>query len=153
METMKIIRNMAWCHLYLVGFAMNSFPTHSCDAWTEYGAGASNVFGLDGAIFNSIASHHGLELGSGGVACCGLAFASDYGIAYLAFHEVFVALAGGLNHCHGRCGPHVKVGKAAAYAIWFVVEGDVFALGGSDNPFASGVVTDSETIVFQLGEG
>jgi hypothetical protein len=54
----------------------------------------------------------------------------------------------GLNHCHGQCGPHVDVGKAAAYTIWFAMEGDVFALGGSDNPFASGVVADGETVVF-----
>jgi hypothetical protein len=37
--------------------------------------------------------------------------------------------------------------------VWFTVEGDVFALGVSDNPFASGVVTDGENIIFQLGEG
>jgi hypothetical protein len=111
------------------------------------------VFGFDGAFFNSFASHHGLELGVGGVACHGLAFASNYVAAYLAFCEAFVVLADGLNHCHGQCGPHVEVGKATAYAIWFPVEGDVFALGGSDDPFASGVVTDCETIVVQLGEG
>ncbi len=62
-------------------------------------------------------------------------------------------LADGLNHCHSQCGLHVEVGKATAYAVWFAVEGDVFALGGSDNPFVSGVVTDGETVVFQLGEG
>ncbi len=111
------------------------------------------MFGFDGAIFDSVASHHGLELGVRGVACHGLAFASNYGIAYLLFCEAFVALVDGLNHCHGQCGPHAEVGKAAAYAIWFAVEGNVFALGGSDDPFASGVVTDGETIVFQLGEG
>ena len=59
----------------------------------------------------------------------------------------------GLNHCHGQCGPHAEVGKAAAYAIWFAVEGNVFALGGSDDSFVSGVVTERETTVFQLGEG
>ncbi len=113
---MKIVRNTAWRCLYLAGFAKNSFPAHSCNAWTEYGVGVSNVFGFDGEIFNSVAFHNGLELGIGGVACRGLAFAGNYGIAYLVFCEAFVALADGLNHCHGQCGPHVDVGKAAAYA-------------------------------------
>ena len=111
------------------------------------------MFGFDGVIFNSVASHHGLELGDGGVACHSLAFVSDYGIAYLAFCEAFTALADGLNHCHGQCGPHVEVVKAASHAVWFTVEGGVFALGGSDNPSASDVVTYGETVVFQLGEG
>ncbi len=85
METMKIVRSTAWRRLYLLGFAMNSFPAHSCDAQTKYGIGISDVFRFDGAIFISVASHHGLELGVGGVACHGLAFGSDYGVAYLAF--------------------------------------------------------------------
>ncbi len=153
METIKIVGNTAWLCLYLAGFATDSFPAHSCNARTEYGVGISNVFGFDGAIFNSIASHHGLELGIVWVACHDLAFASNYGIAYLAFREAFIVLADGLNHCHGRCGPHVEVVKAASHAVWFTVEGDVFALGGSDNPSASGVVTYGETVVFQLGEG
>jgi hypothetical protein len=85
METMKIIKNTTWRRLYLVGFAANSFPAHSCDARTKYGVGVSNVFGFDEAIFNSVASDHGLNLGVGGVACHGLAFASDYGIVYLMF--------------------------------------------------------------------
>ncbi len=150
---MKIVGNTAWCRLYVVRFATSSSSAHSCNVWTEYGGGISNVFGFDREIFNSVASHHGLKLGVGGVACHGLAFASNYGIAYLAFCEAFVALADGLKHCHGRCGPHVEVGNAAAHSVWFAVEGDVFALGGSDNPFASSVLTDGETIVFQLGEG
>ncbi len=86
------------------------------------------------------------------MACHGLVFARNYGVAYLAFHEAFIVLADGLNRCHGGCGSHVEVGKAAIYDIWFTVEGDVFALGGSDDPFASGVVTDGKTIFIQLGE-
>jgi hypothetical protein len=126
---------------------------HSCDAWTKYGVGISNLFGFDEAIINSVASHHGLESGIGGVACHGLVFVSNYGIANLALHEAFVVLADGLNHCHSRCGPHVEVGKSATHAIWFVMEGDLFILGSSDNPFTSSVVADSETLVVQLGEG
>jgi hypothetical protein len=78
---------------------------------------------------------------------------SNYGVGYLMLQEAFVALVDGLNHCHGQCGLHVEVGKATAHTIWFTVEGDVFALGGSNNPFASVVVTDHETLIFQLGEG
>jgi hypothetical protein len=148
METIKTVGNTTWHRLYLVGFATNSFPAHSCDARTGYGIGVSNVFGIDGAIFHSVASHHGLELGVRGVACHGLAFVSNYGIVYLIICEAFKALVDGLNHCHGQCGWHVKVEKAAAYTIWFAVKGDVFALGGSGNPFASSVVTDGETFIF-----
>ncbi len=153
METIKIVGNTAWCCLYLVRFGTNSFTAHTCNAQTKYGVHVSNVFGFDGAIFNSVASHHGLELGIRGVVCHGLAFASDYGIAYLAFCEAFVVLVDGLNHCHSQYGLRVEVEKAVAYAFWFAVEGDVFALGGSDNPFAFGVVIDGETVVFQLGKG
>jgi hypothetical protein len=94
METMKIVRNMAWRCLYMVRFAINSFPVHSCVAHIEYGVGFSNVFGFDGALFVSVASHHDLELGIGEVACHGLAFLSNYGIAYLTFCEAFCSAGG-----------------------------------------------------------
>jgi len=57
-----------------------------------------------------------------------------------------LALVDGLGHCYGLLGLHVDVGEATTHSVFFLVEGDLFAVGGGDDPVASGVVTDRESI-------
>jgi hypothetical protein len=92
----KVVRDVPGLCLYLHWFATNCFPVHSCDARAEDGVGVSDVNWFDGIIFNSVASHHSLELSVGGVAGPGLSFASKDGIFNLALGEPFIALAYGL---------------------------------------------------------
>ena len=58
-----------------------------------------------------------------------------------------------MGNCRGFFGLHVDIWETAAHAVFFLVEGDLFAVGGSDNPIAPGVVTDRETVCLELGEG
>jgi hypothetical protein len=48
---------------------------------------------------------------------------------------------------------HVEVGEAAADAVGFTVEYNVFALGGGDIPVPAGMLADAKTVVLQLQEG
>jgi hypothetical protein len=66
--------------------------------------------------------------------------------------EAFITLADSFNHGHSIHGLHFNVGESAAYAVLLSEEGDLFALGGGDNPIATCVVADCESICFQLGE-
>ncbi len=66
--------------------------------------------------------------------------------------EAFVTLVDGFNHCHSIHGLHVDVGESVAYAVLLSEEGDFFALGGGDDPIATGVVAEGESIHLQLGE-
>ncbi len=53
---------------------------------------------------------------------------------------------------HGIHGLHVDVEESMAHTILLLVEGALFALGGGDNPIATSVVTDCESICLELGE-
>ncbi len=48
---------------------------------------------------------------------------------------------------------HVKVGEAAADAVGFTVECNIFALGGGDNTVPTVMAADGKTVVLQLWEG
>ncbi len=111
------------------------------------------VFGFDGAIFDSFISHHFQELGISRVAGHGLGLACRDGILDFALGEAFVTLADGLDHCHGCLGLHVDVREAMAHTVFLLVEGDLFAMRSGDDPIASGVVADRESVCLQLGEG
>ncbi len=108
---------------------------------------------FDGAIFDSVASHHFEKLGIRRVANHGLGLAGSNGILDFTLGVAFIALADGLDHGHGVCGMHVDVQESATHAILLAMEGDLFALGGGDDPVATGVVADRESIYLYLGEG
>jgi hypothetical protein len=112
----------------------------------------SNVFGFDGEIFNGFMSHHFIELTSvGGMPGHGLCLARGNGIRDFALGETLKVLADGLNHGHGGCEAHIKVGEATADAAGLAMKDDFFAMGDGDNPLATGLVADSETVLLQLG--
>ena len=83
----------------------------------------------------------------------GLGLACSSGILNFALGEAFILLANGLNHRNSIRGLHVDVGEAMAHAILLSVEGDLFALGGHDNPIFPGVVAYREAVCLQLGQG
>jgi hypothetical protein len=111
------------------------------------------VFGFDEEFFAGFITHHFQELGIGWVAGHGLGLACRDGILDFALGEAFVTLADALDHCHGSLGLHVNVREATAHAVFLSVEGDLVAMRSGDNPVASGVVADRESICLQLGEG
>jgi hypothetical protein len=143
---MKVIRDAPQFCLYLLWLAVNGLSTHSYSTWAKDGEGVSNVGGFDGAIFDSVASHHIKKLGISWVANHGLGFAGGNGILDFALGVAFIALADSLDHGHSVCGMHVNVWESARHAILLAMEGDLFALGGGDNPVATGVVADRESI-------
>jgi hypothetical protein len=145
-EAMEIIRDAPRFCLYLLRLGANSLSAHSCSAWAKDGEGICNVGGFDGAIFDSVASHHFKELGISWVANHGLGLAGGNGILDFALGVAFIALADGLDHGHGVCGMHVNVRESRTHAILLAMEGDLFALGGGDDPVVTGVVADRESI-------
>jgi hypothetical protein len=74
------------------------------------------------------------------VAGHGLGLACSSGVLNFALGEAFVSLGNGLNHCRSIRGLHVDVGEATAHAVLLSVEGDLFALGGRDDPISPGVL-------------
>jgi hypothetical protein len=149
---MEIIWDASRLRLYSLWLAADGLSAHSCNAWAEYGASIGDVFGFDGEIFDGFISHHFQELGISWVAGHGLGLACRNGILDLALGEAFVT-ADGLDHCHGRLGLHVDVREATAHAVFLSVEGDLVAMRSGDDPVASGVVADRESVYLQLGEG
>ncbi len=107
--------------------------------------------GLMGQFFDSVVSHHFHKLGVSRVAGHGLCLAGRNGVLDFVLGEAFVRMADGLNHGNGIHGQHVNVGESMAYNIFLSEEGDFFAPGGGDDPVATGVVADSESIHLQLG--
>jgi hypothetical protein len=71
-EAMEIVWDASRLRLYLLWLAVDGLSTHSCNAQAEYGASIGDVFGFDGAIFDSFISHHFQELGISRVASHGL---------------------------------------------------------------------------------
>ena len=115
--------------------------------------GVGDGFGFYWEIYYSFVSHYFLKLGVGGVAYYGLGLLACHdGVLNFALGLSFVALADGLVHCHGFFGLHAGVWETTAHAVFFLVEGDLFAMGGSYNPIAPGVVTDSKTVCLKLWE-
>ncbi len=143
---MEVVRNAPRFCLYLLWLAVNGLSVHSCSTWAKDGEGIGNVGGFDGAIFDSVAFHHIEELGISWVANHCLGFAGGDGILDFALGVAFIALADGLDHGYGVRGMHVNVQKSTTHAIFLAMEGDLFALGGGDNPVATGVVADRESI-------
>ncbi len=82
-----------------------------------------------------------------------MGLAGRNGILDFTLGEAFVMLVDGLDHCHGRLGLHVDVREATAHAVFLSVEGDLIAMRSSEDPVASGVVADRESVCLQLGEG
>ncbi len=76
----------------------------------------------------------------------GLGLAGGDGILDFVLGVAFIVLADSLNHSHGVRGMYVSVRESATHAILLAVEGDLFALGGGDDPVATGVVADRESI-------
>jgi hypothetical protein len=152
-KAMDIIWDASWLCLYLLWLAADGLSAHSCNARAEYGASVGDVFGFVGAIFDGFITHHFQELGVSWVAGHGLGLACRDGILDFTLGEAFVRLADGLDHCHGRLGLHVDVREAMAHAVFLLVEGDLVAVRSGDNPVASGVVADRESVCLQLGEG
>ncbi len=150
---MKVVWNASRLRLYLLWLAADCLPVHSCNVWAKYGASVGIVFGFDGAIFDSVISHHFQELGVGRVAGHGLGLACRDGILDFTLGKTFVLLANHLDHCLGCLGLHVDVWEAMAHAIFLSVEDDLFAKGSGDNPIASVAVADCESVCLQLGEG
>ncbi len=150
---MEIVWDASRLRLYLLWLVADGLSAHSCNAWAEYGASVGDVFGFDGAIFDSFISHHFQELGVSRVAGHGLGLACRDGILDFALGEALVMLADGLDHCHSRRGLHVDVREATAHAVFLLVEGDLFAMRSGEDPIASGVVVDHESVCLQLGEG
>jgi hypothetical protein len=107
---------------------------------------------FDGAVFNSIVSHHFHKLGISRVASHGLGLVGRNGVFDFTLGEAFIMLAEGLNHGHGIHGLLVDVGESAAHALSFSVEGDLFVLGGGDDPIATVELPDFKSISLQLGE-
>ena len=151
MEAKKILQDMPRFRLYLLWFAVDSLLEHSCDAQTKDGEGIGDVRRFEGAVFDSVVSHHFLELGVSRVSGYSLCLAGRNGVLDFALGEAFVTLTDGLNHGHGIHGLHIDVGKFAAYAVLLLEEGDFFTPGGGDNPVATSVVADSESVCLQLG--
>ena len=118
------------------------------DIWAEDGASVGDVFGFNGAMFDSFISCHFQKLGVGGVVGHGLGLACRNGILEFALGETFVALANGLDHFHGLLGVHVDVREAATHAVFFSVEDDLFTMRGGDDPISAGVVADCESVCF-----
>jgi hypothetical protein len=150
---MEIIWDVSRLCLYSLWFEVDGIFAHSCNAWAKNGASAGDVFGLDGAIFDGFISHHFQELGISWVASHGLGLAGRDGILDFALGEAFIMLADGLDHCHGRPGLHVDVREATAHTVFLSVEGDLVTMRSGDDPVASSVVADCESIFLQLGEG
>ncbi len=150
---MEIIWDASRLRLYLLWLAADGLSAHSCNARAKYGASVGDVFGFDGTFFDSSISHHFQELGVSWVAGHGLGLACRDGNLDFALGEAFITLADGLDHCHGRLGLHVNVREATAHTIFLLVEGDLVAMRSGDDPVASGVVADRESICLQLGEG
>ncbi len=148
---MEIIWDASRLCLYLLWLAADGLSVHSCYAWAKYGASVGDVFGFDGAIFDSFISHHFQELGVSWVAGHGLGLACRDGILDFALGEAFVTLADGLDHCHGRLRLHVNVRDATAHAVFLLVEGNLIAMRSGDDPVASDVVADRESVCLQLG--
>jgi hypothetical protein len=85
-------------------------------------------------------------LGISWVANHGLSLTGGDGILDFALGVAFLALADGLDHGHGVRGMHVDVRESATHTILLAMEGDLFALGGGDDPVATGVITDHESL-------
>ncbi len=111
---------------------------HSCSARAKDGAGIGNVGGFDGAIVDSVPSHHVKKLGISWVDNHGLGFVGGDGILDFALGVAFIALVEGSSHGYGICGMHVDVRESATHAILFAMEGDFFALGGGDVGYCIG---------------
>jgi hypothetical protein len=75
------------------------------------------------------------------------------GILNFVLGEAFILLANGLNHHNSIRGLHVNVGEATAHVVLLSVEGDLFALGGCDDPISPGVVAYREAVCLQLVQG
>ena len=145
---MQVVWDASWLCLYLLWFAMNGSSTHSCYAWIKDGESIGDVCGFDREIFYRFISHHFVELGVGGVAGHGLSFACCDCGKDLMLGETFVALANDLDHCHGLLGAHVDVRETATYAVFLLVEGDLFAMRSGENPILANVVADCESVCY-----
>ncbi len=77
---MDIVRDAHLFCIYLLWLVADSLSVHSWDALTKDGEGIGDVGGFDGAVFNSVVSHHFHELGISKVANHGLGLASLNGI-------------------------------------------------------------------------
>ncbi len=141
---MEVVRDAPRFCLYLLWLAANGLSAYSCSAWSKDGEGVGNVGGFDGAIFDSVASHHFKELGISWEANHGLGFAGGDGILDFALGVAFIALADDSDLGHGVCGMHVDVREFVTHTIFLSMKGDLFALGGGDNPVANGVVAYCE---------
>ncbi len=150
---MEFVPDMPQFCLYMLWFVADILPAHACNAWTKDGEGIGDVRGFHGAVFDNVVSHHFYELGISRVAGHGLCLVGHNGVLDFALGEAFIMLVDGLNHGHCVHGLHVNKGESAAYAILLSEEDDFFAPGGCDNPVATGVVADSESVRLQLGEG
>ncbi len=143
---MEVVQDAPRFCLYLLQLAANSLSMHSCSAWAKDGEGVGNVVGFDGAIFDSVVSHHFNELGFSWVANHGLGLAGGNGILDFALGIAFIVLTDGLVHGLGVHGMLVDVWESATHAILLAMEGDLFVLGGGDDPVATNVVADHESI-------
>jgi hypothetical protein len=143
---MEVVWDAPLFCLYLLWLAVNSLSTHSCSAWAKDGEGIGSVGRFDGAIFDSVASHHFKELGISWVANHGLGLTGSNGILDFVLGVDYLALADGLDHGHSVCGMHVDVWESATHIILLAMEGDLFALGGGDDPVVTDVVTDHESL-------
>ena len=143
---MEVVRNASRLCLYLVWLATNGSSPYPCYAQAEYGESIGDVFRFDWAIFNNFVAHHFVESSVGWVAGHGLGLACCDDILDFALGETFVALVNDLDHCHSCFGLHVDVWESVAYVAFFTVEGDLSAMGSSDNSVSAGVVADCESV-------
>ncbi len=150
---MEIIWDASRLCLYSLWLAADGLSAQSCDARAKNGTSVGDVFGFNGAIFDGLISYDFQELGISWVAGHGLGLAGRNGIVNFALGEAFVMLADGLDHCHSCLGLHVNVREATAHAIFLLVEGNLVTMRSGDDPVASGVVADRESVCLQLGEG
>ena len=100
------------------------------------------MLGFDWAVLDRVVTHHFGELSVGGVACHGLGLLCSSGVLNFAVGEAFILLVNSLDHSHSIRGLHVNVGESMAHAVLFLVDGDLLALGGHDDPISSGVVAN-----------
>ncbi len=143
---MEAILDVPWFCLYMFWLAENGLSTHSCSTQAKDGEGVGNVGGFDGKIFDCVASHHIKELGISWVVNHGLGFAGGNGILDFALDVAYIVLVDGLDHGYGVCGMHVEVQESMTHTILLAMEGDLVALGGDDNPIATSVVAERESI-------
>ncbi len=128
-QLMKVVWDAPGLHLYLLWFATNCFPAHSCDARAKDCMHISNVFGFDGAIINGFFSRHfWIEHRRDARSWPEEPCARPWSQGLCAWWNPHSA-GDGLNHRHGGCGVHIEVGEATADATSLVVKDNFFAMG------------------------